>query len=272
MNYFGFTPEQLETEYSPSSMTGGDISPYLKAYSATSAALRSQLDAKEDLQYGADETNTLDFFASDKPNAPLHVFIHGGYWQALSQKESAGMAGAIVQSGQAFATLNYTIAPEGRLGQMARECRDALIWLAMSAKTLDFDPTRITISGHSAGAHLAATVLSLYAEDLHKAGIVVTNAILISGVFDLEPIVHTSINDALQLTGEEVKNLSPIGLLPTAAQNVHVIVAERDTGEFVRQSRSYAEHLRKHGQQVTFELLEGMHHFDVIMHEKSFQL
>ncbi|MEX0284903.1 MAG: alpha/beta hydrolase [Paracoccaceae bacterium] len=271
MNYYGYSKAELEVEYSPSSMVGGDINPYLAAYSALSAAQRVQMSVHENLQYGPDEAHVLDFFPAATPNAPLHVFIHGGYWQALSHRDSASMAGDIVNSGQSFATLNYTIAPVGRLGQMARECRDALIWLAGSADELGFDPARLTLSGHSAGAHLVATVLSLYGDDLRRAGLTVTDAILVSGVFDLEPIAETSVNDALHLTPAEISELSPMALLPRDVQNVRVTVAERDTTEFVRQSRAYAEHLRKNGQAVTFDLQRGLHHFDIILFSSTFQ-
>ncbi|MCK0141083.1 alpha/beta hydrolase [Aliiroseovarius sp. F20344] len=268
--YRGFTSEELEKEYSPSSMVGGDITPYLTAYKTLSAEQRDLLTVRENLKFGPSETHLLDFFPAVDADAPLHVFIHGGYWQALSHRDSASMAGFVTQSGSAFATLNYTLAPDARLDQMAKECCDALVWLAKQRSELGFDATRITLSGHSAGAHLASLVASRFEEVLQIAGIEIKNLILISGIYDLEPIAETSVNDPLQLTPSEIEQLSPLAHVPTSAQKVSVLVAELDTAEFVRQSREYAEKLRKNGVNVSFELKQGMHHFDIILHAETF--
>ncbi len=270
MLYRGFSQEELVQEYSPSSMVGGDISPYLSSYAALSVEARASLTVHENLQYGSGPTHVLDFFPGRNSDAPLHVFIHGGYWQALSQRDSAMMAPAIVESGHAFATLNYTIAPDARLGEMIAECRQALLWLASRAAELGFDPSNITISGHSAGGHLAAMVMATAADELNKAGLTVREVILISGVFDLEPVAQTPVNDPIQLTPQEIQELSPVLNLPAPGPHYRVTVAERDTPEFVRQSREYAELLRKAGHSVSFDLQKGLHHFDIILHSASF--
>ncbi|MEW2919503.1 alpha/beta hydrolase [Ruegeria sp. ANG10] len=270
MLYRGFSQEELEQEYSPRSMIGGDLTPYLDSYAALSAQHRAQMEVIGNVSYGDGRAQVLDFFPAKGAGAPLHVFIHGGYWQALSQNESAMMAPALVEAEQSFATLNYTLAPEARIGDMIDECRDALLWLAANAPDLGFDPSRITLSGHSAGAQLAAMVMANSADALARAGLRVREVILISGVYDLEPISLTSVNDPLQLTPVEIHDLSPILHLPAPGPRYHVTVAERDTPEFVRQSRDYAELLRKAGHSVSFDLKKGMQHFDIIMHPGTF--
>ncbi|WP_037313175.1 alpha/beta hydrolase [Ruegeria halocynthiae] len=270
MLYRGFSQDELEQEYSPRSMIGGDLTPYVDSYAALSAQHRSRMEVKENLAYGDSPTQVLDFFPAQQADAPLHIFIHGGYWQALSQRDSAMMAPAVVENGQAFATLNYTLAPHARIGDMIGECRDALLWLASQAEALGFNPSRITLSGHSAGAQLATMVMATSASALARAGMRVRDVILISGVYDLEPISLTPVNDPLQLTPVEVHDLSPILHLPTPGPRYRVTVAERDTPEFIRQSRDYVELLRKGGHSVSFDLQKGMQHFDVIMHPGTF--
>ncbi len=270
MLYRGFTQAELDQEYSPRSMIGGDLTPYLDSYAALSAQHRAQMEVRENLAYGDSPTQVLDFFPAKGAGAPLHVFIHGGYWQALSQRESAMMAPALIEAEHSFATLNYTLAPDARIGEMVEECRDALLWLAAQAGTLGFDPSRITLSGHSAGAQLVSMAMAGSANDLARAGLRVRDVILISGVYDLEPISLTPVNDPLQLTPVEVNDLSPIRHLPRPGPRYHVTVAERDTPEFIRQSRDYAELLRKAGHSVGFELKKGMQHFDIIMHPGVF--
>ncbi len=270
MLYRGFSQSELEQEYAPSSMVGGDLTPYLASYTALSAQARADLEVRENLAYGDDPAQVLDFFPAKGAGAPLHVFIHGGYWQALSQRESAMMAPALIEAEHSLATLNYTLAPDARLGDMIDECRNALLWLAANASALGFDPSRVTLSGHSAGAHLASMVMATSADALARAGLRVRDVILISGVFDLEPIRLTPVNDPLQLTPVEVNDLSPIRHLPRPGPRYHVTVADRDTPEFIRQSREYAEALRKGGHSVSFDLQKGMHHFDIILHAGTF--
>lgn len=271
MLYRGFSQQELEREYSPSSMIGGDLTPYMSAYSALSAQARSEFAVQENLVYGDNPEQMLDFFPGHTPNAPLHVFIHGGYWQALSQRESAMMAPAVIRNGHAFATVNYTLAPNARLGQMVNECRQALTWLAAQVDSLGIDLSHVTLSGHSAGAHLAAMIMATSADQFARAGLRVREVILISGVYDLEPISLTSVNDPLQLTPVELHDLSPILNLPAPGPRYRITVGERDTGEFIRQSRDYAERLRKAGHSVNFDLQPGKHHFDIILDGKTFR-
>ena len=228
------------------------------------------VQVQEKLTYGDSLQQVLDFFPAHAANAPLHIFIHGGYWQALSQRESAMMAPALIESGQAFATLNYTLAPDARIADMIDECRTALVWLSAKAETLGFDPSRITLSGHSAGAHLAAMVMATSSDALANTRLRVRDVILISGIYDLEPISQTSTNAPLNLTAVDVHDLSPILNLPMPGPRYRVTVAERDTPEFIRQSRDYAGLLRKAGHSVSFDLQKGLHHFDIILHAGTF--
>ncbi len=270
MLYRGFTQAELDQEYSPRSMIGGDLTPYLNSYAALSAQYRAQMDVICNVSYGDSTAQVLDFFPAKGAGAPLHVFIHGGYWQALSQLESAMMAPALVEAEYSFATLNYTLAPDARIGDMIDECRNALLWLAANAPDLGFDPSRVTLSGHSAGAQLASMVMATSADALARAGLRVRDVILISGVYDLEPISLTPVNEPLQLTPVEVHDLSPIRHLPAPGPRYRVTVGERDTPEFIRQSRDYAELLRKAGHSVSFDLQNGVQHFDIIMHPATF--
>lgn len=270
MLYRGFSQDELEREYSPSSMIGGDITPYIAAYSALSAQARSEFDVQEGLRFGDSPEQVLDYFPGQAPGAPLHLFIHGGYWQALSQQESAMMAPAVIGNGCAFATVNYTLAPDARLPRMVEECRRALLWLVARAKSLGFDPSHITLSGHSAGAHLAAMVMATSTTEFARAGLRIREVILISGVYDLEPISQTSVNDPLQLTPVELHDLSPILNLPAPGPRYRITVGEQDTREFIRQSRDYAEALRKAGHAVSFDLQQGTHHFNIILKDGTF--
>lgn len=262
--YRGFDAETLEREYSPSSVIGGDYMPFARRYVAESEAARGMPGVQEDLSYGPGKAQVLDYFPAGTPGAPLHVFIHGGYWQELSQKESAAMAPGIIAAGSAFVTLNYTLAPRATLSEIVDEIALAFHWLSANSDELGFDRQRITLSGHSAGAHLAAMMLSRSHE------LSIERLILISGVFDLTPIPDTSVNDALRLDRDDVLSLSPMMLQPVLKPAVDIVVAERDTAEFRRQSRDYYRYLLDACIPATFREIAGLNHFDIILEPSVF--
>jgi arylformamidase len=238
----------LEREYSPSSRVGGDASPFVAAYRADSAAARSTLGDR--LTVLADGT----ILVVENPAAPLLVFIHGGYWQALSAAESLALAPAALAQGWSYAAIEYTIAPQGSIPQMIDECQAALAALADVVS-----PSTVTLAGHSAGAHLAAMV-SL----VSRSALPIDRTVLLSGVFDLRPLLQTSVNDSLGLDVEAAAVVSP-QLLPVAARH-EVVVAwgDNETDAFKAQSQAYAAHLVAAGLGVSVFERAGRHHFDIM--------
>jgi arylformamidase len=247
---------ERERQYSPSSRID-DIAPYIAAYGARSRAAEAQARVLKDLRWGKGPDETLDFFPAARADAPLLVFIHGGYWQELSKEESLFAGADCVADGMAFAAINYSLAPAVRLGQIVDQCRRALAWLQAEAGRLGFDGRRIHVAGSSAGGHLAAMMLT--PRPVPLAGLV-----LLSGVFDLEPIAGTYIDEPLRLTAQDIATLSPQRLDPGAALPVLIAWGENETDEFKRQSRDYAAHLRQSGFAVTEDEIPVVNHFDIV--------
>jgi arylformamidase len=256
------TPAALERAYSPSSCIGGDIDPLIELYERQSAEARESCRTREDLHYGPGACECLDLFLpdGDRP-APLHVFLHGGYWQELSHKQSAVMARGLTARGLALAVVNYTLAPDASLFQMVDECARSLDWLAAEAGDLGVDAQSISLSGHSAGAHLAASLLCGVSGATAPP---LVGALLISGIYDLEPIRHTDINEPLGLTEADARALSPMFMPAALTCPVHVLVGEVETGEFHRQSRAFADHLATQNIAVRHDVASGLNHFDII--------
>jgi arylformamidase len=242
-------PDELEREYSPSSMVGGSAAPFVRDYAERSAdAVHGLGDRVEVL---ADGSRLVRAGAG----APLFVFVHGGYWQALSAAESVFLAPAVVARGWSYGAVEYTIAPAGTVEEMIAECREAVIGLIRAAGS----PERVVVAGHSAGAHLVA--MSTLVDG---SALPVERVVLVSGVFDLRPVQMTSVNDALGWTPEQAERLSPALHEATGHPAVTVVWGGRDTAAFGRQSLAYAAQLRDQGLVVDERVYTARHHFDIL--------
>ncbi len=261
------SPEEREEAYSPSSCIGGDYTPFVTAYRDRSAAVRSSTSGWREFSYGPTASQCLDLFMpvdADAP-VPLLVFIHGGYWQELSKDDSSFAALAWVDRGVAFAALDYTLAPEASLAEIVAECRRAVGWLYENAGDLGVDKRRIVVAGSSAGAHLAAMVAAPgWQRNAGRPGDLVAGAVLISGIFDLEPLLGTSIAEPLCLTGSDVTALSPARLSLEGFPPSVICWGEVETDEFKVQSRIFAELLAATGTEVSSFEVAGRNHFDVV--------
>lgn len=183
-----------------------------------STQVRRRHAALLDLAYGDASGERLDFFPTSRSNAPLLVFIHGGWWRSLDKSDFSFVVPPYVTAGFNVALTNYTLAPQASIEDIVREQLRALAWLYRHAEHYDFDCKRIVIAGHSAGAHLAAMMMAAdwpaYASDLPAD--LIKGAVLMSGLYDLEPVRHAEfVNVDLKLTPSSVANLSPAYMQPT---------------------------------------------------------
>lgn len=256
--YWPADPVDLEREYSPSSRAGGSAEPFVADYEARSAAAASLL--RDRLEVLVDGGRAVP----GEPGAPLLVFVHGGYWQALGAESSTYLAPGALAMGWSYAALEYTIAPAADLETMVDECRRGLAAVVAAVERRVGSIGSVVLAGHSAGAHLAAMVALAAVPPVP-----VRRVVLVSGVFDLRPIVATSVNDALGLDTARAAALSPM-LLPVASTcadgstDVVVTWGDHDTEAFAAQSRAYASVLRAAGADVAELECAGRHHFDIV--------
>lgn len=205
-----------------------------------SAAARAQL-AWQEHAYGETPAQTLDCFPAG-PGAPLQVFIHGGYWQALGKRDFSFIAAPWVARGVAVAVLDYALCPAVTLDEIVAQVRRALAWIHRHADRLAIDPARIQASGHSAGGHLLGMLLATdwVACGLAPPGAALHSAVSISGLFDLEPLRFTSINAQVGMDAAMAARNSPLLLQPTVRAPLLLAVGERESDGFHAQSRALA--------------------------------
>ena len=207
----------------------------------------------QQIAYGPGPREVMDLFDAG-PDAPIAVFLHGGYWQALDKGWFSGLAPALLAHGVSLAIPSYDLCPDVRLGQILRQVRTAVE--AVRART----GSRPVVFGHSAGGHMAACMLSE-----GRAGA----AVAISGVFDLAPLIPTSLNDALKLDAAEAAALSPVhwpvpdGSTPGGTV-LDCVVGGDESAEFLRQSKMMAELWGGRGVETRYLPLPGLNHFTVL--------
>ncbi|GHE61300.1 esterase [Streptomyces longispororuber] len=279
-----------DREYSPSSLVD-DLPVFLDRYAADSLRARATLTVHQDLRCGPLPEQRFDYFPAPGEGAPLFVFVHGGYWQELSKAEAAFAARDFVAAGISFAALGYGLAPAYGMRQLTAAAVDSLHWICAHRASLPGAPSAVHLGGHSAGAHLVASAL-LDAEARRRAGThpagTIASATLLSGVYDLELLRHTYVNDALGMDTAEARECSPLRRLPeagptaagavppqgalpqgappsrgTALPPLLVARGERETTAFDRQQVAFVRRARAAGAAVTDLVVADRHHFDL---------
>jgi arylformamidase len=256
--------EKLEREYSPSSCVPS-ITPFLEAYVSRSQAAAKELPNRANLKWGEGADELFDFFPAASPTAPLLVFFHGGYWQEHSKDDVLFVAANCVRNGIAYVSVNYTLAPNITVAGIVDQCRRAVRAIHNQSKELGFDSHRLFVAGSSAGAHLASMMLlEDWKTGTEKGTEKIAGAILLSGVYDLAPLVPTYINGALSLNDEKARQVSP--LYQPLGPPVPVIVAwgENEPSEFKRQGQTFATALQNAKFLVTSLEVPIANHFDIV--------
>lgn len=217
---------------------------------------------QRDIPYGPGFNQNLDLLAPQRhgaTRAPLFVFIHGGYWQALDKSDVRGLGPAFAANGIAYATLNYALCPQVGVDAIVDQMRAALQFLWFHAPQFGCDPQRIFVGGHSAGGHLAA-MLCTFADTAAR----IAGCFGVSGVYDLAPLKRSYQQPVLQLTDRVVASCSPLGLRPQPGTKLWLTVGADETPAFLGQQADLAVAWRQAGAAVTIVPAVGLNHFTVV--------
>jgi arylformamidase len=264
-NPMGYGPQELDRQYNARASVP-DSTALIQDYTQQSILAREQVDGLLSVPYGSHPDETLDIFPADSPGAPVYLFIHGGYWRALSKDDSSFLAPMFVRAGATVVVLNYSLAPAASLSRIVDQCRRALAWVWRHIDAHNGSRDRIHLSGSSAGGHLAGMLLaSGWHGPMGVPEDIVHSASPFSGLFDLRPLVHTHINEWARLDDTSARELSPLFHLPARGCPMLVAWGEHETAEFKRQSQIYAQAWQASGYPVTLMEVPGTNHFDVLM-------
>jgi arylformamidase len=214
------------------------------------------------LQYGPSPRQTIDLFpaANDGPDTPLAMFIHGGWWRSLDPSMHSQIAGGPTANGVTVAVVGYDLCPQVSIPTIIEELRTACLYLWRKRRQ------RFVVYGHSAGGHLSACMLATDFSTLEPdaPADLVPAAYTISGVFDLEPVRHTSMNQDFKLDEKSAHDASPLYWDVPDGRTLDAVVGALESSEFLRQSQTVAEAWRQDEVITRYEAIAGRNHFTVI--------
>lgn len=255
------TARDLEAEYNNRARVPEHPGIIAKWKSDAEAFRASHQNAERAIAYGTSARQTLDiFWPSASREAPLALFIHGGYWQALDPSFFSHLAKAANANGIAFALYGYDLCPQVRLAEIVEQIRAATLFLWKRYRR------RIVASGHSAGGHLTACLLATDWKkyDANVPEDLVPSGLSISGLFDLTPLVPTSVNNALKLDEAEARQNSPLHWPLAGNRILDAWVGGAESAEYLRQSRGVTEEWSMRGAETSYREIADANHFTVL--------
>ncbi|WJV25631.1 MULTISPECIES: alpha/beta hydrolase [Pseudomonas] len=231
-----------------------DFPAVLADFQMRSAKLYERESCRRDLSYGDSSRERYDWIECGQPDAPTFVFIHGGYWQNCTKEDFAFIASGPLANGFNVVLAEYTLAPDASMTQIVGETGRLLDHLAADHDALGIGKRALVLSGHSAGGHLTA---------LYRGHPVVTSALPISALVDLEPISLSWLNDKLKLSRWEIDAFSPIRHIDKGVP-MAVAVGDAELPELVRHSDEYAGACAAVGETVELVHVPGCTHFSIL--------
>jgi arylformamidase len=233
---------------------------------ANSAIVRKILGEPLRESYGPTEIEKLDIFRTDRPNAPINIFIHGGAWRRNMASDYSVLAEPFVRAGAHYVILDFINVDQagGSLFPMAEQVRRAIIWVYRNARNFGGDPGRLYISGHSSGSHLGGVMVTT---DWRKHGMpadLIKGALLASGMYDLKPVRLSKRSTYVKFTDEMEHELSAIRHLRFLNAPLVLGHGTCETPEFQRQTREFAAAVKAAGKPVELIVGEGYNHFEFL--------
>ena len=232
-----------------------------------SAAVRREFSCRSDIAYGGGPAETVDIFQARDGNgeavqsgAPVNVFFHGGYWIACDKRDFSFIARSMVPAGCALVMVNYGLIPSVTMDQLVEQCRRALKWVHANAHTFGGDGANLHLSGHSAGGQLVAMLLA----DPDSPPI--SSAASISGLFELEPVRLSYINETLGLDEASAGRNSPLHMTPAQKPPLLLAWGGRESEEFHRQNMDFAAEWERHRVPCRCMNCGGADHFTILDH------
>ena len=265
--YLDYTQEALDRAYDQRNWAS-NADEIIRAYGEDSAAIRAKHPHRYAVPYGPSDDETLDIFAPATPapggKAKIHVHVHGGSWRNLSKDDESIIAPTFTSHGAICVILNFSMIPKVRIPQMVAQLRGAIRWVHKHAAEFGGDPDQIHLSGHSSGGHLAGVLMTRdWTEDGLPAD-VLKSGLLISGMFDLRPVMLSARSSYVTLSDAEVRDMSAILHIDRLRAPIVLSWGGLESPEFQRHPQAFAAAVKAAGKPVSTLACEGLNHFEIL--------
>ncbi|QXA08711.1 alpha/beta hydrolase [Acinetobacter pittii] len=225
----------------------------LAGFQRTSLLSYQKFTHISDIKYGPNPRSTLDLFPLEQAKKTV-IFIHGGYWQWCDKSDFAFIVPYILGKGAQCVLLEYDLAPQSKISDITSQVNQALDFI----REQNWRTDEVILVGHSAGAHLAALSLG------HP---LISEMVLLSGIYDLEPIQSTHLNHALNLSSEDILKYSPVHQSKRITTSCSIFCGELELDELKWQSQNYFEMKKRQDQHfVCFKLIPEINHYSILKH------
>lgn len=263
MDWRALNTEELENQFNPQRSVADFQSAQIERTEISRRARRER-KAVLDVPYGDGPLHRLDIFPAAVAEAPVHLFLHGGYWRAQDKKNFAFVAELMVPCEVCTVIVNYDLCPAATLDGVVESALAGIAWSYHNIQDYGGDPQRLTLSGNSAGAHLIAMALATDWSRFDMPARCIRGAVAISGIYDPAPAQHISVNAELNLTAEVIARNDALTLPPRQFGPIELFVGGDEPAHWIAQTESYAAHLRRFGFTPSVTIVPGEHHFTIM--------
>ena len=257
------TQQEIDKEYDVENAVA-NFPDYISYYIKASETTRKILKNRVTVAYGHTVMERLTIYPASNPNAPVLVFVHGGYWKLGLGDDYDFVAMGLSLANFTVVLVTYALAPSVTIPEIVRQVRSSVSWTAKNIDAYNGDPTRIFIAGHSAGGHLAAMATLTNWKEYGLSYDVLKGILAISGLYDLEPVAQTFVEPTLRITAEQVLSSSPLRLITPSAIPLIVAWGALETAAFQKQSSNYLQAWLNAGNTGSSLIVSGANHFSIL--------
>jgi arylformamidase len=265
LGYKNFRKDELEYQYNPR-VSVPEFPQLAKKRSEESRKVRATHKSWLNLPYGRSSREVLDIYPSDKPESPVLIYIHGGYWRSGSKDDNCNFVPAFTQRGASVVVMEYDLCPQVTVTNIVQQARAGIAWTYRNITRYGGNPSRLYVSGHSAGGHLTAMAL---AHDWEKEGLppnIIKGAVASSGVYDLDMVMHVSANEQIRMTPEIARENSPFLHPPVSGCPILVAVGGAEPEGWKQMSKDYFQFCKDRGAVCEYLEVPGANHYTMSDH------
>ncbi|PYV94347.1 MAG: alpha/beta hydrolase [Acidobacteria bacterium] len=191
---------------------------------------------------------------------------HPGKWWTYIPPVNRRVRFLFISTAASVALLEYDLCPNVTVTDIVRQTRAAMAWVYRNIARYGGDPSKLYVSGHSAGGHLTAMVLAYDWEKEGSPPNIIKGAVASSGVYDLEMVTHVSANEQIRMTPEIARENNPFLHPPLAVCPLLVTVGGAEPEGWKQMSKDYFQFCKDRGAVCEYLEVPGANHYTMSDH------